>query len=189
MCWLKNISTSIKRDLAKPAAGGTFEQALAEMRNEIVTGPTSNASNRSVGNANSLRGGRGGGHPYGGRGGRGDQGKANGRGGYGRGGRGGGGRGGNGNNKTRNHPDAYNITLMNGKKISAHPSYSFTNDEMANMHQNNKNAIFQQRQEYKARIAGGNAPPNQAHGVLTLSSSSTQIVLQMFTLTTVHTLQ
>lgn len=64
---LKEISMSFKRDLGKEDANGiTFQQALAEMRNEIVTHATTVPA-RSVSNANSTRGQRENTHPYGGR--------------------------------------------------------------------------------------------------------------------------
>lgn len=146
--FLQQTAALIRRDLAYPNCNGlTFEQALAQMQNDVTTfaGSSSNynhPNNRRIQNTNSSRN-ENRGHPYGGRSGRGGRSTNGGRGGHGRGGRG---RG----NGTRNHPDAYMITLTNGRRLSVHPSYKFTDEEMTLMHPNDKKAIFDKRAAYNA---------------------------------------
>lgn len=138
---LQGYITQITRDLADPGCTLTFEQVLAQMQNAVTLAPKKD--NRVIQSTNSGRGGQGG---RGGGRGRGNSTQVQ------RGGNGRGGRGGKGNtigNRSRNHPDAYILTLMNGKVISAHPSYLFTTQEMAQMHPTNKQTIFNKRKEYR----------------------------------------
>lgn len=166
--FLQSIASNIERDLARPNCNGlTFDQALAEIRNKVnmmkgISG--SSGDNRRVQNTSSSRDRD---HPYGGRGGRGGR-NGGGRNNNGRGGRGGSGRGGRGRSSgSRNHPDAYNITLTNGKQLSVHPSYHFTDQEMTSMHPNDKRTLFEKRAAYKASMAQNR----------NISSATTQVPL------------
>jgi uncharacterized membrane protein YgcG len=157
---LRDVAISVQRDLGKPNYGDmTFEAVLADMRNIIVTeNKDVTGKGRNVGNTNSTRqqhknagnGGRGG------RGGRGNGGRGQPftHGGRGRGGRGG--RGAHRYNKPRAHPDNYKLTLTNGKVIDAHPSYSFTDEEMSLMHPHDRQNIYNKRAEYRNQRANGN---------------------------------
>lgn len=140
---LQGVNTQITRELGDPTCRLTFAQVLSQMQNVITLAPKSGG--RVIQSANSGRNGPPNGGRNGGRGNGGGRNQAT-RGGNGRGGNGG---RGNGAVRSRNHPDAYNITLTNGKVISAHPSYSFTTEEMSKMHPVDKQAIFAKRKEYR----------------------------------------
>lgn len=145
---LREIYTGIERDMSKPNMNGmTFEAALDEMRARVNHSLLGGSTSRRISNASSNRNDRSH-HPY----------SRNGKGNNSRNsnnpqaGRGGGGRGGRGKgNNNRNHPDAYNIRLLNGKTLSVHPSYKFTDDEFSQMHPNDKMEIIKRRTEYRQR--------------------------------------
>mmetsp|Transcript_26087 Transcript_26087/g.37093 ORF Transcript_26087/g.37093 Transcript_26087/m.37093 type:complete len:160 (+) Transcript_26087:210-689(+) len=91
-----------------------------------------------------------------------------GRGGRGNGGKGYGGRGnrqqnrqnlrhqGGGQQRERNHQDQETITLRNGDRIDYHSSYHFTNYEMDQMTQGQKDCLTRERSKYRERNNGPN---------------------------------
>lgn len=106
-----------------------------------------------------------------------NRGRGGGRGGHGGGGRGRGGRnqgrqdrrhngnGGNNNNRGRNryHRDMEQITLTNGQRINYHPSFRFTDEELALFTEEQKTRMQRQRAEWNRRN-GRNGNNNNGGG-------------------------
>lgn len=103
-------------------------------------------------------------------------------GGYGRGGKGG--RGNYRNNRRhdpnrRDHPDAIDITLRNGKKIKYHASYRFTDDQMRQFTDEQRDRLRREREEYKARKNPARAEIAELRSAInTMSSNMSQIIQQ-----------
>ncbi|MGL4351675.1 MAG: hypothetical protein ACRCT2_14145, partial [Plesiomonas shigelloides] len=125
----------ITMELSNPVTEMTFQRALANMR-QIVQQNKSNTSN-SNSNARHIRAAT----TVNDRGGRGNNKRGN------NGGR----QGGNRKKKPRNHPEAYQITLKNGKRIMMHPSYYVEDDERAQMKDSDYQQILDARAAYKAQ--------------------------------------
>jgi hypothetical protein len=45
---------------------------------------------------------------------------------------------------------------MNNKRLSIHPSYSFTNEELAQMHPQDRTTLFNKQAKYRNRMANPN---------------------------------
>ena len=71
--------------------------------------------------------------------------------------------------RPRNHPDQITITLRNGEKIKYHASYNFSNHEIQNMTQDQRDLLKRQRREYKQRRQNQN--DNESRRIQQLEST------------------
>ena len=131
--FLQNTRTFIEIELSKLPVTMTYNQALANFRNEVNRKfpPNMAQANRNTRRVSETNGrGRGRGRGRGNGGGR-TQGRGRGRGGGGRG-----------------HPEARWVTGTDGKSYEVHPSYKFNDNVWQALPYNEKQAILDQRKQY-----------------------------------------
>jgi len=133
--FLQHIRASIDIEINKPTVTMTYQQALANFRNEVnrrFPPDVSSKNNRTSRRISQVNG-------------RGGRGRSGGRG-RGRGAPGG---RGNQNNNKRNRHDARFIVDTQGKRMEVHPAYQFSSDEWSRIPREVQQQLISERQAYK----------------------------------------
>ena len=169
--FLGHIKAAITLEMTKTPVTMTYEQALANFRNEVNAKfppeMSSNARTRRVHETQQYSRGRG----------RGGRGRGGGRWdcGRGRGGRGRGGGRSQGGYQKRARQDSKFVTLTDGRVVESHPSFNFPPDVWAKLPEEEYQRLMELRRVYKQSRQASQASVQQPPNSVPVSDTSTQV--------------
>ena len=161
--FLGHIKAAIMVEMTKTPVTMTFEQALANFRNEVNLKfpPEMSGNTRTRRIHETQQHGRGRGRGRG----RGDGRYGRGYGGRGRGGYGGRGGGRSQGNQKRTRQDSKFVTLTDGRTIESHPSFNFPPDVWARLPEDEYQRLMELRRAYKQRRQASQASQNSQNSI------------------------